>query len=117
MLNDAQVEHLDAVDPLDDKSTVEASVPKTSSKGIVLIPQPSDNPKDPLVGALTIWIGAVPHVNMGFNRIGRQRRNCCPLLLYVEQLFQGLYKDWPTPRASFHRLRCTERHQLKYHTV
>jgi hypothetical protein len=56
MLNDAQVEHLDTVDPLDDKSTVEASVPKTSSKGIVLIPQPSDNPKDPLVGAFTIWI-------------------------------------------------------------
>ena len=117
MLNDAQAEHVDTVGPPDDKSIIEASVSKTSSKGIILIPQPSDNPKDPLVGALAIWFGAVSPVNRVSNRIGRQRRNCCPLLLYVEQLLQGLCKDWPTHRVSFLRLYCTERRQLKYHTV
>jgi hypothetical protein len=59
MLNDAQVAHVDTIDHLD-KSAIEASGSKTSSKGIILIPQPSDNPNDPLVGALGIWIRVVP---------------------------------------------------------
>ena len=115
---DHSIQHVDNVGSNSPSEVDEMRGPtshmKHNTKGVLLVPQPSDDPRDPLV-----WMG--PQHEAAFSnsgiRTGRHSRRVLRLLSCVLPLGLFCYRLLPMHLGSSSKPNCTTQHLQKSHTL
>ena len=83
---------------------------KTNGHGIALVPQPSDDPLDPLVTSVHVLYSISYRANIWRMRIGPGPRNSAPSLLFLAPVSHPRCQLLQIPRDLNLKLSCTTNH-------